>query len=40
MSGGLTANDARQRLARFGPNRLVVEKTESTWDIFLEEVRE
>jgi Ca2+-transporting ATPase len=39
-SSGLRNGDARQRLAQAGPNRLVAEKAESTWDIFLEEVRE
>src|SRR5208337_2194490 len=37
---GLSENDARQRQTQYGLNRLVAEKTESIWDIFLEEVRE
>lgn len=39
-SSGLREDEAHQRQTRFGLNRLVAEKAESTWDIFLEEVRE
>ncbi|MBZ5556173.1 MAG: cation-transporting P-type ATPase [Acidobacteriia bacterium] len=39
-SSGLRDDDARQRQRQFGLNRLVAEKEETTWDIFLEEVRE
>jgi Ca2+-transporting ATPase len=37
---GLSETDAHQRQAQYGLNRLVAEKTESIWEIFLEEVRE
>jgi Ca2+-transporting ATPase len=37
---GLRETDAHQRQAQYGLNRLVAEKTESIWEIFLEEVRE
>lgn len=37
---GLTEPDALQRQTQFGLNRLVAEKAESIWDIFLEEIRE
>lgn len=39
-SSGLSEQDALERQTQFGLNRLVAEKTESVWDIFLEEVRE
>jgi len=37
---GLSAEEARKRLTRFGPNRLRKEKREPIWEIFLEEIRE
>jgi Ca2+-transporting ATPase len=37
---GLGAEEARRRLAQFGPNRLHEEKREAIWEIFLEEIRE
>jgi magnesium-transporting ATPase (P-type) len=39
-ASGLSEVDARQRQTQYGLNRLVAEKTESVWVIFLEEVRE
>jgi Ca2+-transporting ATPase len=39
-ASGLSEHDAQQRQTQFGLNRLVAEKIESLWDIFLEEVRE
>ncbi len=39
-TAGLSEAEARERLARFGANRLTAEKHESLVDIFLEEVRE
>jgi len=39
-ASGLSEHDARQRQTQYGLNRLVAEKTESIWDVFLEEVRE
>lgn len=37
---GLSEDEARQRLAQFGPNRLREEKRESIWETFLEEIQE
>jgi Ca2+-transporting ATPase len=37
---GLTSQEAAERLAKFGPNRLSEEKHEPLWEVFLEEVRE
>jgi len=37
---GLTSDEAQERLARFGPNRLVERKPVTFVDIFLEEIRE
>ncbi|MBE3557683.1 MAG: cation-transporting P-type ATPase [Ktedonobacteraceae bacterium] len=39
-ASGLTEQEARKRLARYGPNALREEKRESFWSVFLEEVRE
>ncbi len=39
-TGGLTAEDARSRLARVGPNRLREEEHEGFWEEYLEELRE
>ncbi len=39
-ASGLSEEDAHQRQAQYGLNRLVAEKTESIWDIFFEELRE
>ncbi len=39
-ASGLSEDDARHRQTQYGLNRLVAEKTESIWDVFLEELRE
>lgn len=39
-TSGLSKEEARKRLAQFGPNRLREEKREPIWEIFLEEIRE
>ncbi len=38
--GGLSEAEARQRLSRFGPNRLRVKESEPLWEMILEELRE
>lgn len=37
---GLSEEEARNRLAQFGPNRLYEEKREPVWKVFLEEIYE
>jgi P-type Ca2+ transporter type 2C len=37
---GLSEEQARKRQSQYGLNRLIPEKVESIWDIFLEEIRE
>jgi Ca2+-transporting ATPase len=37
---GLSEEEARRRLAHFGPNRLREEKQEPAWKVFLEELRD
>lgn len=39
-SSGLSTEEARQRLARFGPNLLSEAQQETVWQVFLEEIRE
>lgn len=39
-AAGLSDTEAAQRLARFGPNQLSVEKRETIWEELLEELRE
>jgi Ca2+-transporting ATPase len=39
-SAGLSQNEAKKRLAQFGPNRLTVERTVSFWGVFKEEIKE
>ena len=39
-NSGLSEQEVVQRQTQFGLNRLLAEKTESIWDIFLEELRE
>jgi Ca2+-transporting ATPase len=37
---GMSAEEARRRLDRYGPNRLREQEEESLWDVFWEEIRE